>query len=124
MQTIKILCLECDKSFDFRHPSVNNSKDIGGATLTCPNCNQDLVRADYTLAMESVHTKIRRQLTPVIGKEAAEAAEVHTIECLPDTTEVKVPQRVPISPAPPINLPRSPLADNEALAALKKKLEG
>lgn len=123
MQTIKILCLECNKSFDFQHPSINNSKDIGGATLTCPNCSQDLVRAEFHLVMESVHAQMRRNLVPVIGKEAAEAAEIHTIECLPDAVKVTVPEEL-MPPTPPINLPRSPLADNEALAALKKKLEG
>ncbi len=124
MQTIKILCLDCNKSFDFQHPSVNKAKDIAGSTLTCPNCNTDLVRAEFHLVMESVHAQMRRNLVPIVGKEAAESAEIHTIECLPDTIEVNISKGVPISPAPPINLPRSPLSDNEALAALKKKLEG
>ena len=95
MKTIKILCLECDTRFDFEHP----------------------------LAMESVHAKIRRQLVPVIGKEAAEVAEIHSVDGVPDTIHVKVPLQY-MPPAPPVNLPQSPLSDNEALAALKKKLEG
>lgn len=119
MKTIKILCLGCNNSFEFEHPSISAAGDIGGATLTCSHCGTDLIRAEFHLVMEPVHDQMRRNLIPVIGKEAAEAAEIHTIEYLPDEVEVNVP----LSPAPPINLPRSPLADNEALAELKRKLE-
>lgn len=95
MTTINILCLGCNKSFEFEHPSVKDSSGLDRVTITCPTCEKPIVRAEIHAVMEPIETKTKRRLS---------------LEGL----------RKP--PANVINLPRSPLSDSESLKRLKDQL--
>ena len=127
MQTIKVLCLSCNKSFDFNHPSVNSAADLGKVTIDCQNCGEVLRRADHHIVMESLHTQMRRNLEPVIGKEAAAAAKFEAIDIgenpiITDQEKMEALKQKLLTEKANQDLPNSPLAHHDELAALRDKL--
>lgn len=94
MTVIKVLCLDCNQSFEFSHPSATNAKSLINLTIDCSNCGAVIKMAENHIVMESVASYMRRQLVPIIGQEAADAAQITQMEFLPDCVEVKVPENV------------------------------
>ena len=111
MTPIKVLCLECNKSFEFQHPSISNARGLSSVTIDCQSCGAILRVAEHHIVMESLHTQMRRSLVPVIGKEEAEKAQFEVLD-------------LPVMETPKTysGLPNAPLAQNDELAALRDRL--
>lgn len=125
MSTITIHCTGCKNTFPFQHPAAPSSKRLATATLTCPHCKQPLVQADRELIMEPIHTRMGRRAEAEVPEPKLHIVEPKTSKTgeLSDTEKAQIDRYIAgTKRSRPTNLPQSPLADHDELAALRDRL--
>ena len=123
MTAIKVLCLECNQSFEFSHPAAQTADRLQHVTIDCTNCGTILKSATYHIVMEGLHTQMRRQLAPVLGDKAADAAEILVIDLVTNEDEALNPRLRLVDDAKTYPMEDLPDETFDAYIRLRKVLE-
>lgn len=124
MHTLTIFCLGCKEQFNFTHPSVNRSNDLGDTPIRCKNCGAHVAKAEYHMVVEPVRSITERTLKGVDKLAAVIPIDLpQPYHGRDDGIRSNRPVIEPKTSRPVAHLPSSPLFGNKQLEAYKAALE-
>lgn len=99
MKTIKVICVNCTRDFEFQHPSVSGVEDLRHVTLDCRYCGETLKMPEDEVYMISMNEFIRRDLVAqgLVGPD--DPITTGYIDLDDNVLEVDFQQRAKVTPA-------------------------